>query len=385
MKIDVLSGKRGGYGAIRPMLRVLYSTEGIDLKILVTDQHLDSSFGMTVKEIREDFDNIVEFPLPKQDGSQRGRCIAMSKLEQDLANYFDVRQPDLLVLFGDRGEVLAAAAVATLFNIRIAHFQGGDLSGSVDEHVRHAVTKLSHFHFVSCVDSYNRVVQLGEAKDRVFVVGDSHVDEICSGEYPSGDVIIEKYNLNPSLPLILLLQHSETTSSQDAAYQINQTIGALESVGEADIVAIYPCSDPGYTEIVQCLTTFSAQNKRVKLHKNIDAYYFRGLMNVASVLVGNSSAGIIEAQYFNLPVVNIGNRQHRRMQSSNILNVKYDTHHILSNIKKAMSSEFRSQLTREGRKIYGNGNTGAMSAKILIDLLTKEDKVGYLKSFVDIK
>ena len=121
MKIDVLTGKRGGYGAMRPMLRALDSTEGVDLKILATDQHLDPSFGMTVEEIKGDFDNIVSFPLPKQDGSPRGRCIALSKLEQDLANYFDVRQPDLLVLYGDRGEVLSAAAVATLFNLSLIH------------------------------------------------------------------------------------------------------------------------------------------------------------------------------------------------------------------------------------------------------------------------
>ncbi len=368
---------------MRPMLRYIQDDHKFDLNIIVTDQHLDPKFGMTVNEVKGDFPSVTEMPMPIQDGSPSLRVLALKNFAGQLSQYFThVRRPDILLLYGDRGEVLEAASVATLHNVKIGHMQGGDLSGSVDEHVRHAITKLSHLHFVSCASSRDRVIGLGENPSSVFLVGDNHIDEICEKKYTDKSQVRRKFGLQADESPIILLQHSETTTFSDATNQIGATLSALKNF-DNPIIAVYPCSDPGFNIIIEALDRESRIRRQFTVYKNIDAVDFWGLMNISGAMIGNSSAGIIEARYFNLPVVNIGKRQNNRATSCNVLNVSYSSEEISLALSQALKPEFRDHIERTDDFIYGNGDAGKKIVEILRQTENQIRLNPYLKNFFD--
>ena len=350
LKIVVLTGKRGGFGAMRPMLRLFNTSSYFNLEIIATDQHLDKKFGKTINEIEKDFPRIHKIPLNQKADTSFEKNKSMSKLIIGLSKYFNEKKPDLLILYGDRSEILVAAMCATHHNILIGHIQGGDLTGNIDDSIRHAVTKLSHLHFVSCKDSYERVKIMGEEKWRIFLVGDNHIDPIIDKSFTKSREVRKKFNITKDL--ILFLFHPETLSPNKNYNIIKRFLLFLLSL-DKQVVAIYPCSDNGYEKIIKILDSLKLK-KNFTLFKNIDSHDFLGLMNVADILVGNSSAGIIEAPYFNLPSINIGERQRNRSGVKNVTNVGYDFENFKVNVRKILKKSGR----RKFKKIYGCGDAG---------------------------
>ena len=210
-KILVLTGKRGGYGAMKPMLEALKNDFSIDLQLVVTDQHLNPSFGMTINEIEKDFSVAAKVDMNQQGSELKDRSNALGVCVIGLTDTFEKLKPDLCVLYGDRGEVLSAALVATTMRVPIVHLQGGDLSGSVDDQMRHAITKLAHLHLVSNKLSAERIIKMGEDPSRVHVIGDNHIDSIIKGNYAKPEVIAKRLNRDLKRPVFIVLQHSETT------------------------------------------------------------------------------------------------------------------------------------------------------------------------------
>lgn len=365
-KFMVLTGKRGGYGAMKPMLQLFKNDSEINLQLVVTDQHLNRDFGATINEIQKDFEVTAKVDMKQKDGSSKSRSQALGKFIMGMSEVMKEKKPDVLLLYGDRGEVLAAAIVATNMGIPIAHIQGGDVSGSVDEQVRHATTKLAHIHFPSNDSSAQRIKNLGEEVWRIHTVGDNHIDEILTGNFLKPFEVTQKLSLDINLPIIVVLQHSETTEPEKSQRQMFETLTAVEKMNMQSII-VYPCSDVGYEGIISEIKKYE-NNPKFKIHVNLEAPLFWGLLNIANVLVGNSSSGIVESPSFNLPVVNIGRRQEGRLHSENVIHVPHDRKKIKEAIDFAINDKSFQGRLKNCSQPYGDGDAGWKIKKILKSL-----------------
>ncbi|MCH8275772.1 MAG: UDP-N-acetylglucosamine 2-epimerase (hydrolyzing), partial [Armatimonadetes bacterium] len=250
--LAVLTGKRGGYGAMKPLLRAIEAEPDLRLSLIVTDQHLNPRFGATVAEVERDFEVAAAVDMEQADGSGPARARALGVCLVKMTGVLDELHPDLVVLYGDRGEVLVTAIAALNLRIPIAHLQGGDVSGNVDGLVRHAITKLSHLHFASTEQSAARIRGIGEEDWRVHVVGDNHIDSIVAGDYSDAATVRARYDIPDGERPIIVLQHPETTRERDSYADMRATLEAVLALGRRTII-IYPCSDQGYEGIVRAI------------------------------------------------------------------------------------------------------------------------------------
>jgi len=362
--IGVLSGKRGGFDAMLPMLRLLDESEDFKLTLYLADMHnMEEQFGSTEADRELPNSHMHRLHPELFDDYPCARARNICEYGKVLAALMDHRGQDCLVLYGDRGESLSAAMVACQMRIPIAHIQGGDTTGTTDNNMRHAISMLSTWHFVSHQRAADRLVDMGIAKRYVYIVGDSHIDPIVEGDHHDEPYIREELSLVAhNDPLIVLLQHPDDPNK--AAGEIWETLMALKQI-KGQVVAIYPCSDPGYSEIVNALEDAATLDK-LQVHKNLPGPMFRGLMNIADVLVGNSSCGVIEAPYVRLPTVNIGDRQRGRLQTRSTINCPPERGEIEIAILHALSC-CKEDIDPE--HLYGRGNTGQNVVGILGDVL----------------
>lgn len=354
-RIMVLTGKRGGFGAMKPMLRVLRDDPAFELQLVVTDQHVSSKFGRTLTEVEQEFKVAAAVDMEQADDTPLSRSRALGMCAQKMAPVLAELAPDVCVLYGDRGEVLATAMAATTLMVPIAHLQGGDVSGSLDEPMRHAVTKLSHLHFPATEESAARIRRMGEEDWRVEVVGDNHIDLIVAGEYAPPKAVYSELDLDPTKPIIVVLQHSETTEPHASYDQMMATLRAVSDSGHQAVV-VHPCSDAGYQGVINAIEK-EARPPQFRVRVNLDAPIFWGLLATASVLVGNSSAGLIETPSFRLPAVNIGRRQIGRLSAENVIHTGHDRAVIKAAIDRALSPAFK-QTAQTCRQPFGDGTAG---------------------------
>ncbi len=355
-KVFVLTGKRGGFGAMKPMLRQLRDRADFELQLVVTDQHVSDRFGRTLQEVEREFPIAAAVDMEQGDDSAAARAKALGVCLQRMTDTLAHLQPDICVLYGDRGEVLATATAATILGIPIAHLQGGDVSGSLDEPMRHAITKLSHLHYPSTPESAERILKMGEEPWRVRVVGDNHIDLIVAGEYAKASDVAQELDLDLSKPTIVVLQHSETTEP-DASYdQMVETLKAVAATGRQAVV-VHPCSDQGYEGVLKAIAE-RARPPQFRVRVNLEAPLFWGLLAIASVLVGNSSAGLIETPTFRLPAINVGRRQIGRLCAENVIHVPHAEPAIAKALEKALGDETFKSEVRNCRQPFGDGNSG---------------------------
>lgn len=351
--IAVLTGKRGGYGAMKPMLRAMASDPDIRLSLLVTDQHVSQKFGATITEVQRDFTVAAAVDMEQADGSPRSRSRALGVCLTRMSDVLMELAPDILVLYGDRGEVLATAVAAITLRIPIAHLQGGDVSGNVDELMRHAVTKLSHLHFPSTEASGRRILAMGEETWRVEVVGDNHIDLIVAGEYTDAGTVRECFAIpEGEAPLVVLL-HPETTRVRDGYRDMCNVLDAVLAE-ERRAIVVYPCSDHGYEEIVRAIHAHEGR-PRLSVHKNIDAPDFWGLLSIAGAMVGNSSAGLIETPYFHIPAINIGERQRGREHGDNVIHCGFEPAELRAALDKALHDKLFRNTVANCIQPFGDG------------------------------
>jgi GDP/UDP-N,N'-diacetylbacillosamine 2-epimerase (hydrolysing) len=363
-RIAVITGTRAEYGIFKPVLQAIKTNPRLKLSLIVVGMHLAAEFGYTVKEIENDhfkIDSKIDVLHLKDTGVAMarsiGECIAK------MADSLDRIKPDILLVLGDRSEMLAGAVAATYLGVSIAHIHGGDISGNVDEPVRHAITKLAHIHFPATKESAARIIKMGEEPWRVHVVGAPGLDSALSKELPEPKQMAEKYGLETSKPIILVVQHSLVTEAEDAANQIRETLNAIVELGYQTIV-IYPNADAGGRRMIEAIKEYEG-HPFIKIFNSIPHEEYLSLMKLASLMVGNSSSGIIEAPSFGLPVVNVGTRQVGRQRAENIIDVGYHKEQIKKAINKALFDEKFKQKARNCRSIYGNGKAGKRIADIL--------------------
>lgn len=367
-KIFFISGKRGGYDAMLPLLKLFISENKIDFKIILTDQHLKKEFGNTHLMVEKQLGShhVKKINTNQKSSENRDRLISFSNLISKLTDYLKKENPDIVLIYGDRGEALISTIVCNNLEIPVGHFQGGDLSGNLDEKFRHAITKLSDLHFCSNKMSYKRIIQMGENKKFVFNVGDSHIDALKSVKF------LKKIELENKFPFIknnkycVLLFHPDGTSFSKNKIYIRNIIETLKK-NKFKTICVYPCTDIGYKGIIDELKNLK-KNNNFKVYKNLIYKDFISLLKYSDFLIGNSSSGIIETAYLNIPAINLGQRQKNRLVSNNVINSNLSLKDISISIKKARELNKKK---KNFKKLYGNGFSYKKSYKIILNHLNK--------------
>lgn len=329
-KILFVSGTRADFGKIKPLIQQVKDSDDFDYQIFATGMHMLSVYGLTVNEIHKaGFDNV--HPFINQDSEITSQMdLVLATTVQGLAFYVREYKPDLLVVHGDRVESLAGAIVGALNNILVAHIEGGERSGTVDELIRHAITKLSHIHFVSNDEARNRLIQMGEIPNSVFVIGSPDIDVMLSDQLPDLDAVKKWYDI-PFQEYCIFIYHPVTTEIQELSSHIRNVVDALID-SEMNYIAIYPNNDLGADIIVEEMKRLEG-NPNMRIFPSMRFEHFLVLLRNAKGIVGNSSAGIREAPVYGIPTVNIGTRQLNRYEYESIVNVDYSRGDILEALK----------------------------------------------------
>jgi UDP-hydrolysing UDP-N-acetyl-D-glucosamine 2-epimerase len=383
-KICVITGSRSEYGLLYPLLKKIQDDADLELQLVVTGMHLSSEFGLTYQEIEQDgfhIDEKIETVLSSDSAVAIGKSMGLGLIgfSETLARL----QPDIVVVLGDRYEILVAAQAAMILSIPIAHIHGGELTeGAVDESIRHAMTKMSHLHFVSTPEYKKRVIQLGEQPERVFHVGAMGIDNILNQDLLDLARFEESINFQLGDINFLVTYHPVTLSNLSSEYLINELFLALEQFPNATVIFTKPNSDADGRIISYKIDEFVAKNidKRVAYTSLGKLRYLSALQHV-DVIIGNSSSGIIEVPVFNIPTVNIGSRQTGRLKGPSIIDCGDEHLEIVQAITTAISESFRNNLLHQTSSIYGDGN----ATQRIIDVLREVDLTILLrKKFYDL-
>jgi UDP-hydrolysing UDP-N-acetyl-D-glucosamine 2-epimerase len=290
----------------------------------------------------------------------------------DASMIFNNLKPEMLVVVGDRFEMMSVTLAAAYMNIRIIHTMGGEVTGTIDESIRHAITKFAHIHFPANEDSRQRIIKMGEDEKYVFNVGcprtDLVADELKNNSHETLKDLFEDYGgvgkeFNLSQPYLLVSQHSVTTEYDDSRYQIEETLKALDEL-QLPTIMLWPNADAGGDNISKGIRTYREKNNPAWLHlfKNLPTHIYIHLMNTTACLVGNSSSGIREGAFIGTPVVNIGTRQNKRLRADNVIQAHYSKEKIIDAIKiQIKHGKYKSS------DIYGDGTAGEKIANILVD------------------
>lgn len=366
-KILGVTGIRSEYDIMSSVFRAIADHPALELELAVTGTHLSDAYGYTLREIRADGFSIADEIESLINGDQassrvKGLAIQLQGLIQTVGRV----QPDFLIVLGDREEAMTTALAGAYMNIPVAHVAGGDrVVGNVDDQVRHAVTKLAHLHFVTNQESFDRVIRLGEQTFRVFNTGNPGLDRLLAVPTLSAQALSEKlgFAIEEGEPLILLIQHVISSEIDQAYWQMKQTLEAVKLLGIKTVLS-YPNSDAGGQQIIRAIREYERM-PHLYTAKNIPRVEFVNLMRRASCMLGNSSAGILEAPLLKLPVINVGNRQKGRLHAENVQFVAHDVDAIQLAVRRAVSDpEYRKQVA-QCKNPYGDGKSSRRIAEIL--------------------
>lgn len=370
-KILYITGTRADYGLMRSVLSKIEKNPKIDLEIAVTGMHLMEEFGMTANYVENDgFKTHIINDVFKEDNKE-SMVHFIGDFINDLSKLIIKINPDIILLLGDRGEMLAGAIVGAYLGIPTAHLHGGEITSTVDEYARHAITKLVNIHLPATKKSAERIIKMGENPENVFLVGAPGLDNIQNEKLTTPDKIARSYNLNPSEPIILVVQHPVSLESKNSSKQIQATMNAVLDL-KIQTLIIYPNADAGGREIIKAIQEYE-NYPFIQTFKSIPSKDYLSLMQIANVIVGNSSSGIIEAPSFKLPAVNIGYRQQGREKALNVIDVDYNKEEIKEAILKSIYDEEFIDIVQNSENPYGDGKTSQKVVKILRDIKLNQE------------
>lgn len=367
-KILAITGTRADYGLMTPVFKKIIQSSDLELDLIVTGMHLLPEFQCSLDRILKDkFGGLHYVSMLLGEDSGKAMAQSLGLAIYGMAAVIAAVKPDIILLQGDRGEMLAGAVAAAHLNIPVVHMSGGDYSGSIDDSIRNAISKFSHIHLTTCEMSTQRLLAMGETAERIFEVGEPGLDVINNMEYIPAVTLAKEFQLDLNLPLVLATQHPLTTEADRAAWQITQTLEALVELNMQTIFT-YPNTDAGGREMVKVLQLYQDRDF-IRVIPNLGSTKYLSLMRIAAVLVGNSSSGILEAPSFKLPVVNIGTRQQGRLRACNIIDTGYHKAEIVRAIRFAMEDRsFRAALQQECINPYGDGTTAQKTVALLTRL-----------------
>jgi UDP-hydrolysing UDP-N-acetyl-D-glucosamine 2-epimerase len=366
-KICIVVTSRPSYSRIKSVLRAIQDHPQLELQLIVGASALLYRFGSVIDVIKADgfqptsiVYNIVEGETP----STMAKSTGLGVLE--LATQFENLKPDIVFTVADRFETMATAVAASYMNIPLAHTQGGELTGSIDQSVRHAISKLAHIHFPATKQAGKILVQMGEDPKTVFVTGCPSIDLAIEARLQEYGNLFEKYggtgkSLDWDKPFLVVLQHPVTTEYDAASHQTHETLEAVKKIG-MQAVWLWPNVDAGSDAVSKALREFMASNTTLPIHfyRNFHPEDFIHLLDRTVCLVGNSSAGIREGSYLGTPVVNIGSRENQRERGKNVLDVGHDAGQIAAAILRQIEKgKYPSD------NLYGDGS----AAKRIVDIL----------------
>jgi UDP-hydrolysing UDP-N-acetyl-D-glucosamine 2-epimerase len=384
-KIAVVTGTRAEYGLLYWVIKKIHKAPELELQLIVTGMHLSPEFGLTVRKIEKD-----EFPITERvemllsSDTESAISTSMGLGMIGFAKAYERLRPDILLVLGDRFEILSTVAAAIPFRIPIAHIHGGEsTTGSMDEQFRHAITKMSHIHFASTEKYKNRIAQMGELPERIFCFGSPGLDNIYKLELKKKRELFEEIGIPCNKKIGIVTYHPVTLDKNSAKEQIKELLNSLDRFKDIFWVFTMPNADTEGRSIISAIEAFT--RKRLangKAFTSLGSLNYLSLLKYSSIMVGNSSSGLLESPSFKLPVVNIGDRQDGRTRSINIIDIKEcRKDNIEAAIEKALGEEFEIGL-KGMENIYGAGNA---SEKIVEKLKTMSlDSNLIKKRFYDI-
>jgi UDP-N-acetylglucosamine 2-epimerase (hydrolysing) len=352
-----VTGTRADFGKLKPLIRSAVAVPGIRVSVIATGMHLLERYGSTVIEVRRLEPDVEVAELVNQgDGDPLDRVLA--RTIEGLSRRFDLDEPDLLVVHGDRVEALAAASVGALRNIAVAHVEGGELSGTIDGILRHAISKLSHLHLVANDGAARRVVQLGEHPDTVRVIGSPDVDVMLSDALPSLDEVLADYEI-PFREYAIVILHGVTNQPLEEVRSMARCMVDVLLESDLPAVVVYPNNDAGSVAILDEYARLSDRS-RFRIFPSVRFEAFLTLLHHARVLVGNSSAGIREAPIYGVPSVNIGDRQRDRHDHPTIVSCGTSRDEIRQGVRTAAAAR-----RAEPNLHFGTGDSARRFAELL--------------------
>jgi GDP/UDP-N,N'-diacetylbacillosamine 2-epimerase (hydrolysing) len=356
-RICIVTGTRAEYGLLRGVIEGLRNAEDITVQIVATGAHLSPDFGLTYREIEADgvaIDERVEMLLSSDTPVGTTKAIGLAMI--GFADTFARLRPDILVLLGDRFEILAAASAALIAGIPIAHIHGGEVTeGAFDEAIRHSVTKMSHIHFVAAAPYRDRVIQLGEAPERVFLVGGLGIDAIKSLD------LLDRAGLEDALDFklgrrnLLVTFHPSTLEAEEGTAQMQALLEALASLGsDTHLIFTMPNADSGSRELRAMVDRFVTDHANARAFTSLGQFRYLSCMRHMDGVIGNSSSGLLEAPSFGVGTINIGDRQAGRLKATSVIDCAPQRDAIIEALERLSSRTFKSELEHTENP-YGNG------------------------------
>ncbi|WP_165003230.1 MULTISPECIES: UDP-N-acetylglucosamine 2-epimerase [unclassified Enterococcus] len=375
-KIFIVSGTRADYGIYKPVAEELKRSNW-DVSFVVSGMHLAHQYGFTKEIILKDGFKIVGEVQSLFLENTKGNMARSVSLEiSGFTNIFEQHNPDFVLLLGDRGEMLAAGIACLYLGIKTAHIHGGERSGTVDESIRHAVSKLSSVHFTATKKSKERLLKMGEDSWRIFSVGAPRIDTILNSKLPSFESIQKKYNFNfEKKEYILQVFHPVVTELENIEKQVLTLIKAMKNES-VPIICILPNSDAG-SEIIRKIYQENFISNIIYI-SNLNPEEYLTVLKECRFMIGNSSSGIIEAASFKIPVINLGTRQNGREQSPNIINANLEVNEIETALKYVQNPVFLNKLSNVVN-IYGDGRSAKRIVKILNKILDEKEELKWIQ------
>lgn len=370
MKICVATGTRAEYGLLKPLLDQIKSDQDLELQLLVTGAHLSPEFGLTYQQIlTDDYEVVEKVEMLLSSDSATGIVKSMGLGMIGYADAFEKLKPDLLVILGDRYEMLAVASAALIFKIPIAHLHGGELTeGAYDDAIRHAITKMSSLHFTSTEEYKNRVIQMGEQPANVHNVGAIGLDNIKMLALLSQTELEEQLNIRFLKYNYLITFHPETLSDLSVEVQFMELLNALDAQKDSFFIFTKANADTNGRVINKMIDDYVVRHPKKSIaFVSMGQLRYLSAMKHCTAVVGNSSSGIIEAPLFHKPAINIGNRQKGRIQATSIINSESDA----ASIKEAFSILTNFKKSEKIKSPYGEGNTSGDILSVIKDVKIK--------------
>ena len=363
-KILFVTERRADYSKLRPVINEIKKSEKFEYYLVVTGSHLLKKHGYTINEIKKDgFQIHKKFKMFEEndDDSPSTMTMGFGKAIIKLTKIIKTLKPDLIFSGFDIGANFAAAVIGAHMNIHVAHLEGGEITGTIDESIRHAISKFAHIHFTSNEQATKRLIKMGELSENIFTVGNPSLDVIKSLKIISKKKLENEFNINFDKPLLLIVQHTVTTEINKIDKYFLETINAIKETNQQSII-ISGNADAGSQRIKKII-----KNSNILNYENLPFIKYISLLYYSSAIIGNSSSGIMEAPFLHIPSINIGTRQEGRGKTESIMNVKYDKHEIKMAINKTLTDKKFLNSIKNQNNEHGNGT----SSKKIIQILEK--------------
>jgi GDP/UDP-N,N'-diacetylbacillosamine 2-epimerase (hydrolysing) len=373
-RVMAATGGRSEYGLLRTAIKALNSRPDLLCEVLVAGNHTEPKFGRTIQEVEQDgvpIAGVVEMTMPDDTNLSMARCVGRGLT--CVAEVLAAREPEIVLLLGDRFEALAVAVAAHYLRTPIAHVHGGDVTqgGLMDDSARHAITKLSHVHLAATRQSADRILGLGEEPWRLHVVGAPGLDAMAQGDYAPRDEVCAELAWDGELPLVLGTQHPNPAEPDAAADEVTEVLEAVCDLGLPSVFT-YPNQDAGHQAIIDRLHDYAERHPQLRVRPSLGHRLYAGTLAAASAVVGNSSSGLIETTLFGVPTVNVGDRQKGRERAENVIDVPCERQAIRDALDRCIGDDHFRARAKACSKPYGDGRAGERIADVIAGLSTNQ-------------